>query len=145
MNTRARWLVAAACLLVNTLAFAAEGQPAGSPEESIAAAQSWLKLIDDGEYAESWKAACEKFRLSMTQARWVAGMRKMREPLGYVTSRELAEAKFATEAPRSPPGEYWIVSFKTSFVGAPANEVVVLARDSDAAWRVWNFSIRPAT
>lgn len=145
MITPLRYLIAAACLLVGTFAFGAEGKIAGSAEESTKIAQGWLKLVDDGGYAQSWKEAASRFRASVTEEKWVAMMEQARQPLGAANSRELAEATFATELPRAPKGEYWVLKFKTAFEAAKANEVVTLVADTDGQWRVVGFFIRPAT
>lgn len=145
MNTPLRHLIAAACLLVGTFAFGAEGKVAGSAEESTKLAQTWLKLVDDGNYAQSWKEAASRFRASVTEEKWVGAMSQVRQPLGMVNSRELAEATFATELPRAPNGEYWVVKFKTGFEAVKANEVVTLMVDTDGQWRVVGFFIRPAS
>lgn len=145
MKTTLRQLFAAACLLVGTLAFGAEGKVAGSAEESTKIAQAWLKLVDDGNYAQSWKDAASRFRAQVTEEKWVGAMSQVRQPLGTVSSRELIEATFATELPRAPKGEYWVVRFKTSYEAAQANEVVTLMADTDGQWRVIGFFIRPAT
>ena len=145
MNTPLRHLFAAACLLVGTFAFGAEGKVAGSAEESTKIAQSWLKLVDDGNYAQSWKEAASRFRAQVSEEKWVGAMGQVRQPLGSVNSRELAEATFATELPRAPKGEYWVVKFATAFEAAKANELVTLTMDTDGQWRVIGFFIRPAS
>jgi hypothetical protein len=145
MNTPLRHLIAAACLLVGTLAFGAEGKVAGSAEESTKIAQAWLKLVDDGNYAQSWKEAASRFRASVTEEKWVGAMEQVRQPLGAANTRELAEATFSTELPRVPKGEYWVVKFKTGFEAAKANELVTLTADADGQWRVIGYFIRPAS
>jgi len=145
MNTPLRHLVAAACLLVGTLAFGADGKVAGSAEEATKIAQAWLKLVDEGNYAQSWKEAASTFRSAVTEPKWVEAMEQVRQPLGAVVSREFGEATFADHLPRAPKGEYWIVTFKTSFDAAKGNERVTLVADTDGHWRVVGFFIRPAT
>jgi hypothetical protein len=145
MNTPLRHLFAAACLLVGTLAFGAEGKVAGSAEESTKIAQAWLKLVDDGNYAQSWKESASRFRAQVTEEKWVGAMNQVRQPLGAVNARELAEATFANELPRAPKGEYWVVRFATAFEAAKANEVVTLMLDTDGQWHVVGFFIRPPT
>ena len=143
MNTLTRAFVTAACLLVGTLAYSEEGAPNGSETESAAIAQAWLKLVDDGDYAESWREAAPHFQASVTEATWVDAMRRSRQPLGMVNSRELLEAQHLTQAPRMPPGSYWVVRFKTSYEGATAHEIVSLMADPEGKWRVVGFLIRP--
>jgi hypothetical protein len=145
MNTLTRALVSAACLLVGTLAFSAEGASDDSQEEFVSVARAWLKLVDHGEYAESWKEAAPHFQASITEANWVAAMRKVREPLGLVSARHFLDAQHTTQAPRMPPGSYWTIRFKTTFEGVTANEVVSLVADGEGKWRAVGFFIRPPT
>lgn len=144
MNTLTRSLVTSACLLVGTLVFAVEEKPLpGSADESATLALAWLKLVDDGDYDKSWKEAGSRFKATVTEEYWVAAMRRVREPLGLVSARELIEAKFAHEAPRAPKGDYWIVRFRSAFEGTQAEEIVILAQDADEHWRAVGFFIRP--
>lgn len=145
MKTTLRLLFAAACLVVGTFAFGAEGKVAGSAEESTKLAQAWVKLVDEGSYAQSWKESASRFRAQVTEEKWVGAMNQVRQPLGAVVSRELSEATFATELPRAPKGEYWVVKFATAFEAVKANEIITLTMDTDGQWRVVGFFIRPAS
>ena len=145
MNTPLRHLVAAACLCLGTLAFGADGKVAVSAEEATKIAQDWLKLVDDEKYAQSWKEAASRFRASVTEEVWVAKMEQGRQPLGAVVSREFAEATPATDVPRLPKGDYWVVKFRTAFDATKVNEVVILLPDTDGQWHVVGFFIKPAT
>lgn len=145
MNTLTRALVTAACLLVGTFAFSAEGPAGGSAEESTAIAQAWLNLVDDGDYAASWKNSAARFQASINEAQWIAAMEKVRRPLGHAASRELLDATASATAPRQPAGAYWIVRFKTAFEGVTAHEIVTLVADADGKWRPVGFLIRPAS
>ncbi|MBI2513438.1 MAG: DUF4019 domain-containing protein [Opitutae bacterium] len=145
MITPLRHLIAAACLLVGTFAWAVEEKSAGSAEQSVQIAESWLKLIDTENYAQSWKEASSRFRASVTEEKWAAMMGQARQPLGAVKSRDSAGATLALEAPRLPKGQYWIVRFKTAFEAAKADEIITLIADTDGQWRVVTFFIRPPT
>lgn len=143
MITPLRHLIAAACLLVGTFAWAVEEKSAGSAEQSVQIAESWLKLIDSENYAQSWKEASSRFRASVTEDKWAAMMAQGRQPLGLVNSRTSAGATLALEAPRLPKGQYWVVRFKTAFEAAKADEIVTLIGDTDGQWRVVTYFIRP--
>lgn len=134
-------VLATACLLGVGQAKAAENEK-GNAEQSAEIAISWLTLIDNYDYAGSWRAACASFKETATEERWVGAMNRSRKPLGHVGTREVIDAVFSTNAPRAPVGEYWIVRFNTTFEGARAQEVVTLAQDEDGQWRVQGFFIR---
>lgn len=143
MKTLRRWFIASVGLLFATSGFAVGEKAASSPEAAEAIALSWLGLVDNYEYARSWQEACESFKESATEEQWTNAMNRARKPLGRVGSRRLLDAKYSTEAPRAPRGEYWIVRFETMFEGAKAHEIISLAQDADGAWRVQGFFIRP--
>ena len=145
MNTLLRRLIAAACALVCTLAFAADPKPALTPEDAARLAQEWLAHVDGGNYAQSWKDAAARFKASVTEEKWVGAMNQVRQPLGSVSAREFSDATFANELPRAPKGDYWVVKFKTTFEAITANEVVTLTAETDGSWRVVGFFIRPAS
>ena len=49
---------------------------ADKPEDAAqAAAESWLKLVDDGDYAASWEQAAKVFKGAVKQADWAQMVR----------------------------------------------------------------------
>ena len=66
-----------------------------------------------------------------------------REPFGAVKSREFVGAKYVTEAPGAPDGEYVIIQYKASFENEKnAVETITPMRDADGQWRVSGYFIR---
>ena len=135
-------LALAACLLLPRLA-AEEAKPA--PDDAKAAALAWLKLVDDGKYADSWKEAASFFKGKVTELKWAGALNQSREPLGSVTKRELRTAEFTHEVPRAPPGDYWVIQFATELEGTAAIETVTPMLDPDGKWRVSGYYIKPAS
>lgn len=145
MNILLRRLIAAACALVCTLAFAADPKAPLTVEDAARLAQEWLARVDAGEYAQSWKEAAARFKASVSEGKWVNAMSQVRQPLGSVSVRELVESAATSEVPRAPKGNYWQVKFKTKFEAVAAHEIVTLTEEPDGAWRVVSFFIRPAS
>jgi len=138
------YLATASCLLFPRLATAAEeAKPA--PEEAKAATLAWLKLVDDGKYADSWKEASGYFQTMVTEEKWTDAMNQSRDPLGSVNKREFKAADFTHDVPRAPKGDYWVIQFVTEFEGATAIEVVTSMLDKDGKWHVSGYSIKPAS
>jgi hypothetical protein len=144
MNTPLRQLLATACLFSCTTAFADDDSPQNSPDEAKAAALAWVKLIDDEQYAQSWKQASTRFQAMATEQRWVDAMTQVRQPLGSVVSREFKTANFTHELPRLPKGDYWVIEFATSFEGTPTIETITMMLDQDGKWHALSFRIKPA-
>ena len=100
-------------------------------------AAEWVALLDDGKGEESWEAACSVFKKQVEKGEWVGMLGQLRGSLGAVDSRELESAKFSTQVPNSPDGEYVMVVYTTSFEKrAGAEETVVTMRDEDGELRV---------
>lgn len=117
---------------------------ADQPEAAAAsAALTWLKLVDAGDYAQSWATAAELFRNRIGRDAWVSRVSGLRDPLGAVTSRELAGAKFERSLPGAPDGEYVIVRYTTRFEHkAGAVETVVPMKDTDGHWHVSGYFLK---
>ena len=125
--------------------FAAErllAQPATNPEAEKAT-QSWLTLVDSGQYRESWAQASSLFREKVTSAQWEAAVRSAREPLGNLGKRKLVSARFTRTLPGVQDGEYVVIRFDTSFERKKAAvETVTPMRDKDGSWRVAGYFIQ---
>ena len=144
MSRRIAALAIVAALAAAGTARAAD--PAGNPDAekaAEAAARSWLALVDAGEYGESWDSAAAVFKGALSRAQWEAALEKVRRPLGRVLSRKIRGAKFMTDLPGAPKGEYVVIQFDTSFESAPGKtETVTPSKESDGSWRVAGYYIK---
>ncbi len=129
----------------------ATSQPASGQDANAAAAvkaavpvaQEWMKLVDDGKYAESWDAAAEFLRKAVTKDAFQQQLQGVRSPLGKVLSRKLLTAVFSTSLPGAPDGQYVVMQFQTSFENKKeAVETVTPTKDSDGKWRVAGYYIK---
>ena len=83
-------------------------------KQALAAAESWLALVDDGKYAESWDAAAEYLKNAVGKDAFEKSLGSPRKPLGKLKSREIQSKKYVTHLPGAPDGEYVVIQFKTS-------------------------------
>ncbi|MBI1358609.1 MAG: DUF4019 domain-containing protein [Acidobacteria bacterium] len=132
-----------------TFCLALGGAPLALAAESIdqkgarQAAETWLALIDGGDYAASWETAASPFRQRVPKDRWEQMAGQVRQPLGAVESRQLAGSQPTTSAPGAPDGEYVILEYKTAFAHKKqAVERITPMKDSDGSWRVAGYFIR---
>ena len=51
------------------------------------AARTWLRLVDEGQYDESWQESAAFFRNAVSQEAWRDSMKTYRQPLGEKRSR----------------------------------------------------------
>ncbi len=112
-------------------------------EAAVSAAESWLKLVDVGQYDQSWDDAAGAFRAAVAKPDWTRMLHGVRAPLGKLISRSVASRQYTTSVPGAPDGEYVIIRFETTFENkSAAVETVTPAMDKDGVWRVAGYFIK---
>jgi hypothetical protein len=142
--------VAVACLA----AFFGVASPAAAqaPEDAAqAAADSWLGIVDSGNYGGSWDAAARLLRASASQATWAQTVEGLRAPLGALKSRTVKSRGLTEKPPMAftvggkvfswTAGKYVVVQYDSAFAGRGATETVVVMGEPDG-WRVASYSVR---
>ncbi len=110
---------------------------------AVAAAQTWLSLVDGEHYAESWEQAAQYFRGAVPKEKWVQTMQSGRKPFGKNLSRELKSKSYRTTLPGAPDGEYVVIQFTVSFGNKKsAVETVTPMLDKDGQWRVSGYFMK---
>ena len=108
-----------------------------------AAAQSWLALLDAGNYSQTWSTAATHLRNSIPESQWVSRLTEIRSHVGSVKSRSLKSAEFVQAQSGATAGEHVTIRFATQFEHKPdATEIVTPTKDSDGQWRVDAYSIK---
>jgi len=122
------------------------GDSDSAPEAAraaTAAAKTWLALIDNGNYSQSWSESSGFFQRALTEADWKSALEKSRKPLGNLVSRQLKTTQHAAALPGAPNGSYVIMEFETSFAGMPsAVETVTFALEQDGQWKAAGYFIK---
>jgi predicted Ser/Thr protein kinase len=130
---------------------AASASPASHPDSdtetaALSAVQTWLSLMDNGLYGESWETAGDSFHGAIAKADWVAKSGTIRQPLGKVLSRTLSTMEHRSTLSGMPDGSYFVVKFDTAFDNLkPASETVTFALANDGQWKAIAYLIRPVT
>ena len=113
-----------------------------SEKEAVKAAESWLGLVDEGEYGKSWDQSAELFRAALSKKKWEQSLNVARKPLGELVVRKVKSTKYATSLPGAPDGEYVVIQFTTSFTNKnSAIETVTPMKDPDGVWRVSGYYV----
>jgi hypothetical protein len=121
----------------------APAQETENEKAATSAAERWLCMVDNEQYAESWKASAEYFRNAVNQKQWEHSMQTVRKPLGKLISRSAKNAVYKTTLPGAPDGQYVIIQFDTSFENKKsAVETVTPMMDKDGIWRVSGYYIK---
>ena len=112
-------------------------------EEALHSARSWLAMIDQGNYAESWEESADLVKNAVTRDDWIQSMKGARIMFGGLVTRSLKSTEYATMLPGAPDGHYVVIQFETSFEKKEsAIETVTPMLDSDGHWRVSGYRIK---
>ena len=101
--------------------------------------ESWLALLDEGDYARSWETAAPALQRTTGPADWIARLEALRRPLGGIVSRRI-QSMTETVA-----GARYEARYESAFqsLGA-AIETVTYARQHGGAWQPIGYEVRPA-
>ena len=115
---------------------------------AVAAMEGWLKGIDAGGYAQSWKDASVRFQKAVSEAQWQAALDQVRKPLGSCSERKLVSASRLSELPAPASmtikGDFVVAQFEASFdnlIGAV--ETVTFEKEADGNWKASGYFIKP--
>jgi Protein of unknown function (DUF4019) len=109
----------------------------------IAAAQAWVGLIDEGQYAESWNEAAPVFQGAVPEQKWADSLNKVRKPLGSLVSRNLKSTQEVGHMSGAPDGKYVVMQFDTSFANKQsAIETVTVGPEEDGQWKASGYYIK---
>jgi Protein of unknown function (DUF4019) len=133
-----------AAAVVLGLVLAAPSLAVEAPEDAgQAAAESWLKLVDAGDYDASWDQAAKMFKGSVTKEHWRQAIAGSRGPMGRLVSRKLKSREYREKLPGAPDGKYVVVKFDTVFEKkAAAVETVTPMMELDGTWHVSGYFIQ---
>lgn len=108
--------------------------PAASAEHAaaVAAAQAFLRQIDQADWAGSFAATGHAFREQNTLEGWTEASKQVRGPLGAVLRRDANGARYLN----APPNGYLEVTFTADYAGKKAVREIVTLENEDGAWRV---------
>ncbi len=127
--------------LIVTIASLAVAQD--NTKAAQAAAEAWLRLVDSGNYAQSWQDAASLFKAAVTEKDWEQKLKASRAPWGALIYRKLKSADYTTTLPGAPDGQYVVIRYDSSFANKKsAIETVVPMLDQGGQWRVSGYFIK---
>jgi Protein of unknown function (DUF4019) len=107
------------------------------------AARNWLKVVDSGNYAQSWDDTGTVLKANVARDQWQELLLRNRGPLGALISRKLTSAEYTTQLPGAPVGQYVVLQYESSFEHKnSASETVTPALDKDGKWRVCLYTVK---
>ncbi len=137
------WFVILALFAIGHVASAPAPDDTAAVPAATKAADARLKLIDNGDYAESWTQTSSFFQERVPEQAWATQVSAVRNPLGELTTRKLASVHYTTSVPGAPDGQYVVIQYNSSFVHKKsAVETVTPMRATDGSWHVSGYYIR---
>ncbi|MGA2371512.1 MAG: DUF4019 domain-containing protein [Candidatus Korobacteraceae bacterium] len=107
------------------------------------AASNWLKLVDAGNYAQSWDDTGAVLKANIAREQWQELLTRNRAPLGTLISRQLTSAEYTTQLTGAPDGQYVVLQYASNFEHKnSAIETVTPVLDKDGQWRVCLYVVR---
>lgn len=129
-------------LLITVLAGCTSSNPEDATKEGVAAAGSWLELIDAGKYDDAWAASADEIKTVGPKEGFAKMMEQTRAPLGKEVSRAVKDKAYAKDPQNAPPGEYVQIHFNASFENAKsATELVIVKKQPEGVWKVGQYSV----
>jgi hypothetical protein len=133
-----------AALVAGSLGAQAHVDTAATLRTADTAAHSWLALVDQGDIAGSWDEAALVFQVAVTRTKWVQALRSARGPFEPFGARHQIMARYTTDPPNAPPGQYVVLQYETDVSGGRhVVETVVPTLDGKRGWRVSGYFVRP--
>ncbi|MGB9257678.1 MAG: DUF4019 domain-containing protein [Candidatus Korobacteraceae bacterium] len=120
---------------------------AGCSHDKSTAAQGattdWLKLVDSGNYAQSWDEAATVMKTMVAKEQWQQILQTNRAPLGTLVSRKLTSAEYKEDLPGAPRGQYVVLQYVSSFEHkSSVIETATPTLDTDGRWRVSLYFVK---
>jgi hypothetical protein len=112
-----------------------------SVDDSLTAGRAWLKLLDQGNYGESWETATKFIQYTLTKEEWIQSMDILRKPLGSMIDRTLVDMRVAMNPPNVPEGEYMILVFDTKFSSGTTAKELLTMQEHQGVWRLYTYSL----
>jgi len=132
-----------AALLAAALAGQTAVDTAATLRTADTAAHTWLALVDKGEIARSWEEGALVLQLGVTKTKWEQLVRSARAPFEPFGARHQIMARYTTDPPNAPPGQYVLLQYQTDVSGGrQVVETVVPTLDGKRGWRVSGYFVR---
>ena len=141
-----QWLLKAGILVLTVFSVVTPiraDELADSQQLAVASSDEWLKLVDAGNFSESWQKCSSYFRSLVPEDKWTVSIDAVRKPLGLVVARKLQSATHLNSLPGAPDGQYFVIVYETSFENKAAGiETITPMLDSDGRWAVSGYYIK---
>ena len=105
------------------------------------AADSWLVLVDAGDYGKAYDELAGTVKKEITREDFVQSTESLRKFLGKLQTRKLKSVEFVTNPPGPPEGEYSAVQYDASFENRTVIEAIAF-RLEEGKWGVIGYFVQ---
>jgi D-alanyl-D-alanine carboxypeptidase len=99
--------------------------------------ESWLSLIDGGDYDKAWEQVSDRLKMRVPKGMWESMIRDSQRENGKLKARKLVNIT------SSKSGRKLVaVQFDTEFSKLPSATESIVLEFEDGEWRITNYSIR---
>jgi hypothetical protein len=131
-------------LVVTALAACNSSNPDAAANDGVAAASTWLGLVDAGKYDDAWATSADEIKTAGPKEGFAKMMAQTRAPLGKETARTVKDKIYAKDPPNASLGEYVQIHFNSSFENANSTiELVTVKKQPDGVWKVGQYVVNP--
>ncbi len=107
-------------------------------------AQTWLRRVDGGDYAQARREGSEALQAASAEADWIAALNRTRAPLGDIATRRLRSASPVRSASEDSGNPRVVLEFSTTFTpGRNAIEALIMEQAPDGGWCASAYAIQP--
>jgi len=126
-------------LLLVVLGAPYKGTVDDAKRASEVAAQSFLQLVDEGRFSETWDSAATLMKQQITRERWRLLLEAARSGTGKKEWRSHEGSHFTEILPNTPEGAYVVVDYRSGFLKKPQVRERVTIVFEEGAWRVCGY------
>ncbi len=136
--------VALVCLaLAPPTAAQPDAAHATAVQEAQTAAESWLALVDEDAFGESWDEAASLLRERIERADWVQKAERLRDSVAAFSSRALTRTQYRNALDRlQSDGPFVLLKYRSTFKADRFEEVLLTVRQ-DTTWKVAGYQVTP--
>lgn len=109
---------------------------------ALAAAKSWLALVDKGQIGLAWDQSAPLLKAGAPKQQFVSQVKGVRDLYGKVVSRVLKSKTYAKSLPGAPDGEYVVIQFDTSFQQKKDSVETITPMKDKGQWKVSGYYIK---
>lgn len=140
---RALFLVSLGCLLAGSALGQSDGSYTAAKTSAQDAAESWLALVDDDDFGESWDDAASLLQNRIAREDWIAEGRTLRDSVDVHSYRARTTVQYRDSIRRAPNGgPFVLLKYHTTFKTGRVEELIVTVREEDT-WKVAGYQVTP--